>query len=282
MVADDGFDGGDDDRYLYYYDPESRLTRIAYGTDGEGTSGTLTAEYRYDDLGRRSDDVARACGAWPARRGFGYRPRVVAEALGYTSDGKVVVVAIQRMEAAWPRLEGTLKPAEEETLLTKCAPTPKPSAPTPKPFDPWKLEYVPRADERCVTCQRLYDRLNGESERLYEITRRQLIKAKKQEKARKRQKAERDKADDAMSRVQAVFKKRGCPAFPARVSRGYTIYHEGQAVSRIRQRDKWWEVLWRSYRDKWESIGDLGGVVFDTAEEAATYVLDDPMGIFWR
>ncbi|MDM8008073.1 MAG: hypothetical protein QUV05_18180 [Phycisphaerae bacterium] len=34
---------------------------------------------------------------------------------------------------------------------------------------------------------------------------------------------------------------------------------------------------------KWlKSIGDMGGVLVDTVEEAATYVLDDPMGIFWR
>ena len=149
-------------------------------------------------------------------------------------------------------------------------------------YDPFKVEYVPRTDERCVTCQRLYDRLNGESERLYEISRKRWIKIKKREQARERKKAERDKADDAMSCIKAVFEKRGCPAFPARVSRGYTIFYENTTVSRIRQRDKWWEVLWWSHRDKWESIGDMGGVLFDTAEEAATYVLDDPMGIFWR
>jgi hypothetical protein len=50
----------------------------------------------------------------------------------------------------------------------------------------------------------------------------------------------------------------------------------------LRQRDRCWEVLWWSHRDKWESIGDMGGVVFDTVEEAAEYVLDDPMGLFWR
>ena len=31
---------------------------------------------------------------------------------------------------------------------------------------PWKLEYVPLTDERCVACQRLYDRLEQESDRL--------------------------------------------------------------------------------------------------------------------
>jgi hypothetical protein len=147
--------------------------------------------------------------------------------------------------------------------------------------DPWKLEYVPRTDERCVTCQRLYDRLNQESERLHEISTKTWLRIKKREDAGKQRRAERDKADAAMSGIQKVFKKRGCPAVPARVNRGYTIYYEGMPVSRIRQRDKWWEVLWVSHRGKWESIGDMGGMVFDTVEEAAEYVLDDPMGIFW-
>ncbi|MBI4580821.1 MAG: transposase [Planctomycetes bacterium] len=61
--------------------------------------------------GRRSDDVARAAAAWLARRRFGYRAREVADALGYTSHGGVVA-AIQRVEAAWPRLERTLKAVE--------------------------------------------------------------------------------------------------------------------------------------------------------------------------
>lgn len=112
-----------------------------------------------------------------------------------------------------------------------------------------------------------------------QISRQEWVKLKKREEARDRRKVERDKVDVAMSGIKAVFEKRGCPAVPARVSRGYTIYCEGKALSRIRQCDKWWEVLWWSHRDKWESIGEMGGVLFGTVEEAATYVLDDPMGM---
>ena len=36
-------------------------------------------------------------------------------------------------------------------------------------YGPWKLEYVPPTDERCVACRRLYDRLNQESDRLFEV-----------------------------------------------------------------------------------------------------------------
>ena len=149
-------------------------------------------------------------------------------------------------------------------------------------WEPWKLEYVPTTDGRCVACQRLYDRLNQESERIYEITRKQWIKVKKREKARERQKAQKAESDLPIAQIKAVFQKRGCPALVCRMSGGYTIIHKDMLVSRIRQRGNGWEVLWRSYRDKWESIGDMGGVICDTVEEATEYVLKDPMGIFWR
>ena len=147
-------------------------------------------------------------------------------------------------------------------------------------YEPWKLQYVPLTDERCVTCRRLYDRLNQESERLFAVKTQKRIRQALRRRARDRKKTQ--KADLFKSRIEAVFKKRGCPAVPARVNRGYTIFYQGAAVSRIRPRSEFWEVLWWSHRDRWESIGDLGGMVFDTIEEAATYVLDDPMVIFWR
>jgi len=52
--------------------------------------------------------------------------------------------------------------------------------------DPWKLEYVASTDERCVTCQRLHDRLNCESERMDEITMKRAIKVRRREEARAR------------------------------------------------------------------------------------------------
>ena len=65
------------------------------------------------------------------------------------------------------------------------------------------------------------------------------------------------------------------------MSGGYTIFCQNMMISRIRASGDGWEVMWRSHRDKWESIGDLGGVIFDNVENAAEYVLNDPMGIFW-
>ena len=56
---------------------------------------------------------------------------------------------------------------------------------------------------------------------------------------------------------------------------------DGQPLARLRNLGKdSWEVLWWSHRDKWEPIGDFGGVVCDNVDEALTYVLEDPMGIF--
>ncbi len=44
---------------------------------------------------------------------------------------------------------------------------------------PWRLQYVPRTDERCVVCRRLYDRLKQESERLFEVTMKKRKNARK-------------------------------------------------------------------------------------------------------
>jgi hypothetical protein len=35
----------------------------------------------------------------------------------------------------------------------------------------WKLEYVPTSDERSITCKQLYDRLNEEEEKIWDLQR---------------------------------------------------------------------------------------------------------------
>lgn len=54
---------------------------------------------------------------------------------------------------------------------------------------PWKLEYVPRTDERCVACRRLYERLKQESDRLFEVAMKKRNKAPKASRAQHGQKA---------------------------------------------------------------------------------------------
>ena len=53
---------------------------------------------------------------------------------------------------------------------------------------PWRLEYVPSTDERCVVCRRLYDRLEQESDRLFEVAMKKRNKALKPRRRRDGQK----------------------------------------------------------------------------------------------
>jgi hypothetical protein len=87
----------------------------------------------------------------------------------------------------------------------------------------------------------------------------------------------------ALALVQRRLRAVGCDALLRRDRRGISIFGpEGQPVARLRNLgEDGWEVLWWSHRDKWESIGDLGGIVCDDVDEALAYVLDDPMGVFW-
>ncbi len=55
-------------------------------------------------------------------------------------------------------------------------------------YKPWKLEYVPRTDERYVVCRRLYDRLEQESDRLFEVAMKKQNKALKPRRRRDGQK----------------------------------------------------------------------------------------------
>lgn len=65
------------------------------------------------------------------------------------------------------------------------------------------------------------------------------------------------------------------------MSRGYAVFNDDDGlVALMRRRKERWEVLLWSRRQKWEPIGD--GMFFDSLVEAAGYVVDDPLGIFWR
>ena len=51
-------------------------------------------------------------------------------------------------------------------------------------YQPWKLEYAPLSDERCVTCRQFYERLKQESDRLFEAARKKRNKVSKPRRAR--------------------------------------------------------------------------------------------------
>jgi hypothetical protein len=93
------------------------------------------------------------------------------------------------------------------------------------------------------------------------------------------------KADSILDIMTEYFDKKGAPVIVQRVNKGYSIVHEsGEPVARFRPRagdsDRV-EVLWWSHRDKWDHVGDFGGMVMGL-EEALEYVLSDSMGIFWK
>ncbi len=85
-----------------------------------------------------------------------------------------------------------------------------------------------------------------------------------------------DDSAQALALVQRRLREVGCDALLRSDRRGVSIFGpDGQPAARLRNlgRDGW-EVLGRSHRDKWESIGDLGVVVCDDVDEALIYVLD--------
>jgi hypothetical protein len=92
-------------------------------------------------------------------------------------------------------------------------------------------------------------------------------------------------ANSILDRMTEYFDMKGSPVVVQRVNKGYSIIHEtGEPVARFRPRvgdSTCVEVLWWSHRDKWDHIGDFGGL-FMGIEEALEYVLSDPMGIFWK
>ena len=56
-------------------------------------------------------------------------------------------------------------------------------------YEPWNLEYVPHTDERSVACRRLHDRLEQESDRLFEVATKKRNKVSKPRRGRHDQKA---------------------------------------------------------------------------------------------
>jgi hypothetical protein len=92
-------------------------------------------------------------------------------------------------------------------------------------------------------------------------------------------------ANCILDRMTEYFDMKGSPVVVQRVNKGYSIIHEtGEPVARFWPRvgdSNRVEVLWWSHSDKWDHIGDFGGLFMDL-DEALEYVISDPMGIFWK
>jgi hypothetical protein len=93
------------------------------------------------------------------------------------------------------------------------------------------------------------------------------------------------KADSILDRMTEYFDKKGAPVTVEHRNKGYSIIHEsGEPVARFRlmtNNPDNVEVLWWSHRNKWDHIGDFGGMR-KGLDEALDFVLSDPMGIFWK
>jgi hypothetical protein len=91
--------------------------------------------------------------------------------------------------------------------------------------------------------------------------------------------------DITQSRIEAFNAAHGGGVIVRKDAHGYSLFREdtGVPVARLRpaRSGNLMEVLWWSHRDRWESIGDFGGVSLPL-EEALDYIADDPMGCFWH
>lgn len=92
------------------------------------------------------------------------------------------------------------------------------------------------------------------------------------------------KPDDLLARIEAFDARRGGKVLVKKVAKGYPLFRadNGKPVARLRPtgKDDKVEVMWWSHRDKWDRIGDFGGMVMPL-DEALAYVAKDPMGCFW-
>ena len=91
-------------------------------------------------------------------------------------------------------------------------------------------------------------------------------------------------SDLFLERIKAFNQEAGGGVSIRRSHRGYNLYQEddGSPIARLcpTGKDDEVEILWRSHRDKWESVGEFGGVYLPL-DKALEYIAEDPMGCFW-
>ena len=92
------------------------------------------------------------------------------------------------------------------------------------------------------------------------------------------------KSDPLLERIKAFNQELGGGVSIRCTQGGYNLYQEGDGspIARLRStgEEDQVEVLWRSSRDKWESIGEFGGI-FLPLDSALKYISEDPLGCFW-
>ena len=91
-------------------------------------------------------------------------------------------------------------------------------------------------------------------------------------------------ADPYKIRIEVFFRKRGVAVTVRKDKAGYSIFYGPRKTPTARLRftgDKdMVEVLWWSHRNRWESIGDFGGILLNF-DDALKYIDKDPLGCLW-
>ena len=91
--------------------------------------------------------------------------------------------------------------------------------------------------------------------------------------------------DFTQKRIEVFNEANGGGVSVHKDAHGYTLNREdtGVPVARLRPIGSTGlvEILWWSWRNRWESIGDFGGVRLPL-EEALDYIAEDPMNCFWH
>ena len=95
----------------------------------------------------------------------------------------------------------------------------------------------------------------------------------------------RNNLDLTQGRIEAFNQANGGGVVVRKSSGGYSLFVEstGVPVARLRpvgDGDNF-EVLWWSHREKWEQIGDFGGMRMPL-DDALNYIARDPMDCFWH
>ncbi len=91
--------------------------------------------------------------------------------------------------------------------------------------------------------------------------------------------------DIIQGRIEAFNTANGGGVAVRKDSHGYSLFREdnGAPVARLRptKSGDLVEILWWSWRDRWDSIGDFGGMRMPL-DEALDYIAEDPEGCFWH
>lgn len=92
------------------------------------------------------------------------------------------------------------------------------------------------------------------------------------------------KPDKILDRITAFNEAKGGGVIIEKRAKGYSLFREdnGRPIARLRPlgKDDIVEVMWWSYRDRWEQIGDLGPMAMPL-EKALEYISKDSAGVFW-